>query len=153
MPSGQDQMRLLSERLKAAGTEGAGLRRALYKAIDKASAPLADELRNTGHLMPYMPDRYAPVLAGDLDVTAAKRAGANPSIRIRVRGRDHKRKVVQLNAGVISHPLFGNRKRWYRQTSGVRPGFFSDPAEKAKPAIRDEVIAALHDVAAKITGA
>lgn len=149
---GPYQLRLLSARLRAAGTEGQGLRRELYKAINDAAKPLADEIRSVEHLIPYVPDKYAPVLAGDLTVKAVKRGTTNPGVSIQARGRVHKRKVIQFNDGVISHPLFGNRKRWFRQTAGMRPGFFTDPAEKAAPGIRRQVLAAMHDTGQKITG-
>jgi len=150
---GQYQLRLLSARLRAAGKEGQGLRRELYKAITKAAKPLAAEIRDPTHLDAYLPNRYAAVLAADLSVTTQKRFGKDPSVSIRAKGRAHKRKLLQLDAeGVLAHPLYGNREHWYGQTSHVKPGFFTDPAQKAMPAIRDEVLAAMHETAQKITG-
>ena len=149
---GRYELHLLSARLRAAGKEGQGLRRELYKAISKAAKPLAAEIRNPAHLHGYMPKRYADLLAGDLAVMTQKRFGRDPSIAIKARGRTHKRKVIQLDEGVLSHPLFGDREHWYRQTSHVKAGFFADPAKRAAPGIRDEVLAAMHETAQKITG-
>jgi len=150
---GQYELRLLSARLRAAGTEGQGLRRELYKAITKAAKPLAADIRDPAHLDAYLPNRYAAVLAADLAVTTQKRFGKDPSVAIRAKGRSKKRKVKMLDEeGVLAHPLYGNRDRWFRQTSHVKPGFFSDPAKKAAPAIRSEVLAAMHETAQKITG-
>lgn len=39
-----------------------------------------------------------------------------------------------INAGVLRHPLFGNRDHWF--TTRVKPGFFSRPCEAAAPVIR-----------------
>lgn len=149
---GPTQLRDLSLRLRAAGKEGQGLRRELYKAISDAAGPLAREIRNVGHLMPYMPDRYARVLAGDLAVTAAKRGGARASVAIKAKGRVHKRQVQHLNAGLLKHPVFGDRKVWKTQTGGMRPGFFTDPTARAAPGIRKLVLRAMDETGKKITG-
>jgi len=152
------QLRDLSLRLRAAGLEGQGLRRELYRAINDAAKPLAGEIQNLGHLMAYMPDRYAGVLAGDLSVTAAKRGGARASVSIVAKGRVHKRQVQRLNAGLLKHPVFAERGAprsswtWVTQTAGLRPGFFTEPTRRAAPGIRRLVEQAVHETAAKITG-
>ena len=157
MPSvevrGQYQLRVLSARLREAGEDGQGLRRELFKAINEAAKPLAEEIGNVEHLKPYVPDRYAEVLASDLTVGTQKSFGKNPTVRIRARNRAHRRRIRQLDrTGVIYHPLFGNRSKWFIQSAGTKAGFFSDPAEKAAPDIRDHVLAAMHETGQKITG-
>jgi hypothetical protein len=150
---GQYQLRLLSARLREAGREGQGLRRELYKAITKAAKPLAAEIRDPAHLAAYLPNRYAAVLASDLSVTTQKRFGKDPSVAIKAKGRAKKRKVKQLDErGVLTHPVFGDRQVWVEQTSHVKPGFFTDPAQKAMPGIRAEVLSAMHDTTQKIAG-
>jgi hypothetical protein len=99
-----------------------------------------------------MPDRYAGVLSRDLSVTSQKiLSGANPSVSVRSRGRQHKRKVEWLNAGNINHPVFarGPRKTWTwenRQTAGMVPGFFDDAVAEAAPELRYQVMRALDEV-------
>jgi hypothetical protein len=149
--SGYGDLLALSARLRQMGTDGQGLRRELLKSLNDAAVPLAREIQSFQHLAPYMPDRYAAVLASDIEVTAAKNLGAEPSVRIRAKGRTHRRKVVRLNEGFLTHPLYGNRQHWFTQTGGMRPGFFFDPAEKAAPEIKDRVLAALAETARKIT--
>jgi hypothetical protein len=149
---GPYQLRVLSARLREAGDEGKGLRRELLKAVTRAARPLAAEVKDAGHLRPYMPDRYADVLAADLSVTTSKSTGRNPGIAIRAKGRRHRRKVIQLDAGILSHPVFGNREVWRTQTSHVRAGFFTDPAERAAPEIRRQVLDAMREVGGKLTG-
>jgi hypothetical protein len=152
---GPVQLRALSLRLRDAGKEGQGLRRELYKAISKAAEPLAREISSGEHLRPYLPDRYAAVLATDLAVTAVKRGGERASVSIRAKGRTRKRKVQELNAGLLTHPVYARGPRdtwtWKTQTGGMRPGFFSVPVREAAPGIRDEVQKAMETVAAKIT--
>jgi hypothetical protein len=144
----------LSARLKEAGATG--LRRELYKAISKAGDDLAAEIASPQHLYPYMPDPYARVLAADLSVKVYKRGGKDAQVTLRAEGRTHKRKLVQLNdRGILVHPVFGGAIRkdwiWREQFSHVRPGFFTDPVERAAPRIREEILAAMRETARKIT--
>jgi len=128
------------------------LRRELYKAISDAAKPVAEEIKSTAHLDPYLPNRYAAALASDLSVTTFKRTGADPGVTITARaptaGRGGRR-IRQLNDGLLSRPLFGDRERWFRQ--GVRPGFFDDPCQAAAPRIRDAIAAAVARVEEKAT--
>lgn len=149
--SGGDDFAALSRRLKDAGETG--LARSLRKAIKDAAAPIASEIADPGHLKSYMPKRYAATLAADVKVTTLQRGSTrNPGVRISASGRDKKRKLAQVNAGILIHPLFGDRDRWYLQLRGVRSGFFDDPCQKSGPQVRDKILAAMHDTAMKITG-
>jgi hypothetical protein len=150
LQAGAADFAALSRRLKDAGETG--LRRELYKAIGDAARPLAREIGRDEHLRPYMPNRYAAVLASDLAVTVSRLAGRNPGVSIRAKGRVKGRKVQQLDKGVIQHPLFGDRERWYFQLRGMRAGFFTDPARASAPQVRDAIVAAMHETALKITG-
>lgn len=129
------------------------LRRELYKAINDAAEPITKKIKNTAHLDPYLPDPYAEVLARGLSVRAVKRTGTDPGVVIMATaptfGRGGRR-IRQLEAGLLSHPLFGDRERWFRQS--VRPGFFTDPCEAAAPRVRDAIIAAVARVEKEATG-
>jgi hypothetical protein len=149
--TGSEQLRALAIRLKDAGDEGKGLRRELMKQLDDAAKPLVREIADLAHLKPYMPARYAGVLAGDLAVGSQRIFASNPRVSIRAKARAHRRKVRQVDAGILQHPLFGDRERWFRQTDGMRPGFFTDPCERATPQIREHVLAALTETEKKIT--
>lgn len=155
--SGQDQLERLAEQLKAAGSTGQGLRRELMKQITEAARPLVREISSVEHLIPYMPDRYAAVLAADLTVSAQKSFGKDPRISIQAKAaREKRRKVRWLNQGFINHPIFarGARSTWRwsnAQTGGMKPGFFSDACDRATPQIREKVLQALTETARKIT--
>lgn len=157
MPSsvtGIADFKALSDRLKEAGETG--LRRELYKAIDKGARELTDEIKSAEHLKPYMPDPYAEVLAADLSVRIFKRSGRDPHLTVRAEGRTKKRKLVQLDErGVLVHPVFGRGLRkdwiWRDQFSHVRQGFFSDPVNHAAPQIREKILAAMRETARKLT--
>jgi hypothetical protein len=161
MPSGAEtarQLAELSQRLKDMGTEGRGLRRELYKAMNDSVDPFRQEISSTEHLDPYMPNRYAGVLAGDMSVRTAKRSGDRVSVSIVVEGRRRRRQVQRINQGVLRHPVFGRSTiprqdwTWRDQAAAMRPGFFDNAVNAAAPAIRDRMAAAMDAVAKKITG-
>ena len=154
---GREQLRTLAARLKDAGTEGQGFKRELLKQMNEAAQPLAREIASLAHLEPYMPDRYAGVLAADLAVSTQRIFSGNPRVSVTAKARKRKRKIRLIEDGVIVHPVFaqGPRRKWNwkngRQTAGMKPGFFSDPCEKAAPDIRDHVLEAMAETARKIT--
>jgi hypothetical protein len=148
---GREQLREVAQALKDAGEEGRGFRRNLVNQLDEAAQPLARKIADAERLKPYMPDRYAAVLAADLAVTTQKLfAGASPRVSVVAKGRAHKRKVQLTEDGVINHPVFaqGLRRTWdweNGQVKGMRPGWFSDPCEKEVPQIRGHVLEALEE--------
>jgi hypothetical protein len=155
--TGVTEMRLLSARLRQAGSEGRGLRRNLYKQMNEAVKPLAGDIGDVEHLRPYMPDRYAAVLAGDLGVGITRSFSADPRIEVRAKGRRSRRKLARLDAGLISHPVYarGPRQAWnwaVTQTAGMRPGFFTEAVRDASPQIRDKILQAMTETAREITG-
>ena len=155
---GRDQLRILAERLKEAGDEGKGFRRELMGKLDEAAQPIVKKITSLEHLKPYMPDRYAEVLAEDVWAGAQKIFSRNPRVSIRCRTRgERKRKVKLLDAGFINHPIWPDhrpRDEWdwmNRQTAGMEPGFFTDPCKDAAPDIREKVLQALTETDRKIT--
>lgn len=154
LSDGAAQLAALSKRLTDAGETG--LRRALQQAISDAVAPLQRDIGDVSHLEAYLPDRYAAVLASDLAVTVSKLTGSNPGVRVTAKGQVKARKVQLLDVGAINHPVYarGPRETWRwsnGQRAGMRAGFFTDPAQNAGPQVRDAILAAMHDVASKIT--
>ena len=134
-----DDLARLAASLRAAGD--VGLRRELTAAIKRAAEPVPRAIREG--LKPHLPDRYAEVLDADLRLSVSVRTGqADPGVTIIAESsRTHRRKLADLNRGVLSHPLWGDRKHWYRQP--VTPGFFTGPCEDAAPRAREEIEAAL----------
>jgi hypothetical protein len=154
---GTVQLKLLDARLRQAGKEGQGLRRRLYKGMNDGVKPLAAEISRAEYLKPYMPDRYAEVLAEDLGVRVSKSFSAHPRIEVLAKAKQHRRKLIMLDAGRINHPIWaqGERKTWdwsNAQTGGMRPGFFSDAVKEATPRIRDQILKAMTETSRAITG-
>lgn len=109
---------------------------ATKQAVDRVYRPVL-----VGMVPAFMPSGYAPELAADLKVSTSVRfAGVNPGVTAVVSaptGGKFGRDVSRLEEGRLSHPLFGNRKHWYRQR--VRRGFASVPLKAIRPQIRREI--------------
>jgi hypothetical protein len=149
--SGAQELAALARRLKDAG-EG-GLRRQLYTGIRTAAEPVLGEIR--AEMPSHMPNRYAGVLGADLVLSTSVRAGKTASVRLKGVTRGKNRQIARLDRGILVHPLFGSRARWFAQGplgGGMRPGFFSGPIEHAVPQLRSAVLGAMRRTAEKITG-
>lgn len=141
----------LARRLREAGETG--LRRELSKALNEAAKPITREITDPAHLRRYLPGQYAETVAADLKVTTVQRGSVrNPGVRIQAQGRAKKRKVAQLNEGILHHTLFGDRERWFLQLRGMRSGFFTDPCVNSRDQVRDKILAAMAETARKIRG-
>lgn len=144
----------LARALREAGETG--LRRELYQAVNEAAKPFAATVRSVEHLRPYMPDRYAEILAEDLAVTVLKRTGTAPGVSLRAKGRRRSRHVARLNQGIITHPVFGrpeaealavsHGRNWTWVYQNIRAGFFSDPARDLGPEARRQIEAAVRRI-------
>lgn len=121
--------------------------RELTSAFRDAVRPVPAKIR--AGLRPEMPDRYADTLDADLNLrTSVRTAGSEPGVSLIATTRSGKnRKLARLDAGDLTHPLFGDRDhRWY--TQAVTPGWFTGPCEAAGPQVYAALEAALERVAA-----
>jgi hypothetical protein len=127
------------------------LRQELLKAVTGAAREAGDEIRAA--LPDYLPNRYAETLDADLAIgTSTRLAGQDPSVRLIGSPRGFRRRALRrLEAGVLRHPVFGDREVWRQQADGVRAGFFSGPAEAAAPKVRAAIDRALATVSDKAT--
>ena len=151
MADAATEFQALARALKDAGEKD--LARELREAIRDAADPLAKQVQDEEHLKPYMPNRYAELLASDLTVTISQRIGTTPGVTLRARGRQKKRHVARLNHGILTHPLFGNREHWPQPYQTIRPRFFDDPVAASGPEVRDQIAAAVRRVIDKIYAA
>lgn len=125
-------------------------RRELFRGLNTASKPLREAVQES--IPDYMPNRggYAKTLqASHSPRTQVKTGGRDPSIRIISRTKGGvKRKVKALEAGKLSHPVFGNRRVW--RTQSVKPGFFTEPMMDKADDVRDEMVDAIGRVQDRI---
>jgi len=102
-----------------------------------------------------MPDRYAGLLSRDLHVSTSVRfSGSAPGVTVSVSaptGGPQGRDVTRLERGTLSHPLFGNKHHWYRQS--VTRGFASKPIRASRPKIVARIDRELEQVADDVRGA
>jgi hypothetical protein len=144
-----DELEALAFRLRRAGD--GELVREVTRAMRDAVGPVKDQIR--ADLKPRLPDRYAATLDADLRLGVNVRtAGGNPGVAVTgttTRGR----KLRRLDAGLLTHPLFGDREHWYTQEEpSVQPGWFTGPAEAGGPRVRAGVERALEDVSNRAEG-
>ena len=136
-------------RLRRAGQDD--LARELTAAMRRGVAPVPDQIR--AGLRPHLPDRYAADLVAGVDIKTITRAGGattDAMVSVVAQSRAGNRKLKRLDAGVLSHPVYGNREKW--STQQVEPGWFTGPAEDAAPRVRAELERALEDVGRKAAG-
>lgn len=142
--TGGNRAHQLGRRLKALNDKA--LEKELKRGITRAMRPATKAVKTA--VPQYMPSGYAPVLAKALQLRTSNLASG---LRVtgQARGNPRPREVTAINRGVLRHPLFGNRDRWYAQQ--VTPRFFHEPLEKQASQIRTELDRVLAEVAAKIT--
>lgn len=144
------ELEALAFRLRRAGD--GELVREVTKAMRDAVVPVEEQIRaGLAPTSPKLPDRYAAELDADLRIgTNVRTNERDPGVAITGQALGKTRKLRDLDAGRIHHPLFGDREKWFLQEEpSVQPGFFTGPAEAAGPRVRAGIEKALEDVAAK----
>lgn len=141
--------RRLAEVAKALkGVGGKELKAELRKGLRNAAKPLGGKAK--AGLGQYMPSGYTPVLKRAFRVTVRIGLSGNPSVTLvgKAKGRRKMREIKALDAGVLRHPVFGNRQVWVAQK--IQPGFWSDPMRAGGPEVREQILGVIADVNAKI---
>jgi len=139
-----EKLRRISHHLKETGDKS--LRREVIRELNRATKePKAAVMES---LPAYLPDRYAGVLAGTLRLTTSRRA-SGVRVTAKAKGNPRPRYVGRIDRGILRHPLFGSRDRWFNQK--VRPGFFTDPMKRSAPQMKKAIVEALDRIARKIT--
>jgi hypothetical protein len=154
------ELEALAFRLRRAGD--GDLLREVTKAMRDAVVPVQNEIR--AGLKPHLPDRYAAELDADLRLSVNVRTNErDPGVALAATTRSGRgRKLRNLDAGELTHPLFGDRSLWThapreverqlwftQEEPSVQPGFFTGPAEAGGPRVRAAIERALADVAGK----
>jgi hypothetical protein len=123
---------------------------ATRRAVDRTYRPAVVSMAPS-----LMPDRYAGLLERDLKVSTSVRfSGSAPGVSVSVSaptGGPQGRDVSSLERGRLSHPLFGDRSHWYRQS--VTRGFASKPIKAIKSKIVEQIDDELAAVADDVKGA
>lgn len=141
--TGQNRAHVLGKRLKALGNKE--LTKELQKGVRNGAKKIPTAVKQA--VPDYMPSGYAPVLARSLQFRT-KNLASGLTVQATAKGNPRPRRITAIDAGTLRHPLWGNRRHWYAQR--VRAGFFTEPAENSRDAVRAELEKVLHDVAEKI---
>ena len=118
-----------------------------------AAVPAQDQIR--ARLAPeHLPKRYAATLDADLRLGVNVRTSdRDPGVAVTGQTISGNRKLRRLDAGLLTHPLFGDREHWYTQEEpSVTPGWFTGPAEAVGPRVRAGIEQALDDVSNRAEG-
>lgn len=145
----------------------------LRRGFQRALAPLDMAVKTQAAAR--FPAGYAPTFNADVKVALSMRGrGATVTVDARVfaPGRQDRRDVPALNAGVLRHPVFGRSRRrvwtadrprrrlpggqvlanpWVAQA--IPAGFADAAVEQVRPQVDTAMDAVLRDVEATITGA
>lgn len=146
--TGGEQLRLVGQQLRAAGSVGGGLRRELLASMRVLEKPLTDMVRQSAD--DTLPRR------GGLNTWVSKSnitfrnnlTGSASRIGARIVATKGKHDLFDADDGSISHPVFGHRDRWVSQR--VTPGWFSMPLDKAVPAVTVALTAAVEATLLKL---
>lgn len=146
------ELEAIAVRLRRAGEED--LARELAAGMRRGVRPVPDQILERAAA--DMPKRggYAETLSEDLDVkTSVSPGGTNSDAYARVYAKTRSgraRKLKRLDAGELTHPVFGNREKW--RTQEITPRWFTGPCEDAAPQVLAELERARDDISAKAEG-
>jgi hypothetical protein len=148
--AGPEFERTRAELLKQAKLFQRRVASATRRAVDRTYRPAVVSMAPS-----LMPDRYAGLLTRDLKVSTSVRfSGSAPGVTVSVSaptGGPQGRDVSSLERGRLSHPLFGDKSHWYRQS--VTRGFASKPVQAIRPKIVAEIDQELDKVSRDVKGA
>ena len=139
---GAEKLAALSRALKSADKE---LKRETFRGLNRAVKPMRAAVKASAE--ERMPSGYGPTFAKSLRIRTRRRTDGITLVGT-AKGNPRARKVGDLEAGRLRHPLFGDREHWYTQR--VQPGFWSKPLEASAPLVRRELIKVMDDMAEKI---
>lgn len=139
---GADQLGDLANQLRAAGDSGKGLKRELYRGLNRATKPLRAEAQKAAAAKLPQSGGLAAVVAKSKFSTKTL-TGRNPAVAVVAKGT-----AASSDRGFVKHPVFGNKGNWVTQT--VEGGWFSDTLRDGAPLVRKELIEAIETVADQI---
>jgi hypothetical protein len=142
---GAEELDVLAKRIKQHGDKN--LRKELLRGIREGTKGTKAKIK--ANAMSELPGRggLARRVAGSKFATKTRTTSKVTSIRITAANAYE---VKKMNAGMLRHPVYGNRKKWVSQT--IKAGWFTDPIEADAPAIRAALGKVMADIAAKIEG-
>jgi hypothetical protein len=146
--TGAEQMRALALDLKAAGSDGAGLRRELLAGMRAVGKPLADKARASAlSLLPKAGGLNQWVADSNIGVRN-NLTGSSTRIGMRIVSTKGAHNLEGIDAGRVRHPVYGKRSTWVSQT--VPQGWFSTPLAESAPEVQATLILAMDLIGRRI---
>lgn len=145
---GASQLAALAARFKAAGDGGA--RRDLLRGIRTAAKPLVGVAKESARTNLPHTGGLNEVIASSKFGIRTRTSGSTPGVRVvAVSGHD----IDAIDKGQIRHPDYakGPRETWTWSTQPVAPGWFTRALMTQAPAVRVQIIAAMHLTARRVT--
>lgn len=145
--AGQAELRRVAGQIRAEGDRG--LAREFAKALEKAVEPVKAAIVASAE--EAMPSGYKETLTRSLKHRRTTRTAAREAtVRLATHGEGkvERRDLSSLNKGILRHPLFGRRSRWY--VTKIEPGFYDRAVERAGPAAEKAILAVVDDYAERL---
>lgn len=159
--SGAKDLYRFAHALNEAGNTG--LKRELDKASRRAGDALADEVR--AHTDDYIPQTFEDDWKRSMQSRVEVRLVQSRRITVVfwANGAKGHRKIREINAGNLRHPVFGRtrplKRHWIHKATSqinpwvdqaIRPGLVDEPVKRATPKAVQELDDAVHRVVARI---
>lgn len=147
---GADKLARLAAKLKAEGERDLRLR--MMKALRESGSDVKGKVQQAALALPA--EKYETGLRQEMAANIAIRTrttGDTAGVRVSLQASklgDKRRLPRLMNKGKWSHPVYGNRERWVRQT--IRPGFWSGTISIFAPQVRRKMIAVLDETARQL---
>lgn len=133
----------VGRRLREVGDKG--LQRELARGIQRATKPMKEAGRRAAAAEFPQRGGLAQHVAASKFTTRTRKAGKSPGARVTVSSDVD---MVELDAGTVRHPVYGNRSVWVMQR--VPAQVISGAMEGAAPEVRREIDKVLSDVTRKL---
>ena len=145
--TGAATLKQVAAQIRAEGRKD--LSRQMSTALTRAVEPV--KVCITKEAGSAMPSGYTALLTGSLRHRISRRSGGQQAqviLRTYADGKKERRDIGSLNNGVLRHPLFGRKKKWY--VTAVRPNFHERGTDKAADAAAAELAGVVEDFAARL---
>lgn len=131
--TGAEQLRALGADLRAAGSDGAGLRRELLAGMRALGRPLVEKARASAiSVLPKHGGLNQWVADSNIVVRNSLSAGSKVGMRIvSVKGAHN---LESIDGGRVRHPVYGHKTTWVGQS--VPQGWFSKPLAESAPEVQ-----------------
>lgn len=147
--TGGQSFKELATRMRAEGRKD--LAREMGRALEKAIEPVQVEIKTEAEQAAPSSGGYRSVLSKSLKFKTSKRsAGRSASLTLitYAEGKVERRDIQAFDKGLLRHPLWGNRNRWF--TTPVRAGFHQRGTDSAMPAAAEQLDEVMADFAQRL---